>query len=56
MTNFSRVSIKDVERMVGRTADHVEVRNRWVTCFFYGRTGTEKSPGTADVTVSFKKW
>lgn len=53
---FDKLTIKDVERLVGRNADSVEVRKKWVTCFFGGRPGTDQAPAIADVSVSFKRW
>lgn len=52
---FSRMTIGDVEALVGKKATHVEVRNKWITMTF-SHPATEKATLRADIHVSVRKW
>jgi len=44
--SFRRLTIADVETLVGRKADGVKIRGSWVVLYF----------AAPDVTVRFRKW
>lgn len=52
--SFAKLTIKEVEQLVGRKAVNVETKNKEVVLTFAGQLG--KSICSADTRVHIKKW
>lgn len=48
--DYENLTLADLEELLGRKPDAVEIRSKWVICTYGGQ------PGYADVRFHFRKW